>query len=141
MWHSWKFRHEQISEYISINKFTRTHVRINIYIENCTNIQIHIFEYSSNLYTLTHSWMNVRIHSYKQIWHKWMSEYIHIRKIDTNECPNKYLWPKYLNIRIYSSQSAPNQVPKVCLDLTQKGLCFLIYEAFEAIWMHFNSDM
>ena len=27
------------------------------------------------------------------------------RKIDTNECPNKYLCPIYLNIRIYSSHS------------------------------------
>ena len=30
-----------------------------------------------------------------------MAEYIRIRKIDTNECPNKYLWP----IRMYSWHS------------------------------------
>jgi hypothetical protein len=42
-----------------------------------------IFEYSSRFYTLTHSPTNVRIYSYKQIWHERMSEYIHKRKIDT----------------------------------------------------------
>ena len=60
-----------------------------------------IFEYSSRFYTLTHSPTNVRIYSYKQIWHERMSEYIRKRKIDTNECPNIYSWPIYSNIRIF----------------------------------------
>ena len=63
-----------------------------------------IFEYSSRFYTITHSPTNVRIYSYKQIWHERMSEYI-CKKIDTNECPNIYSWPIYSNIRIYSSHS------------------------------------
>ena len=67
-----------------------------------------IFEYSSRFYTLTHSPTNVRIYSYKQIWHERMSEYIRKRKIDTNECPNIYSWPIYSNIRIYSSYSVSN---------------------------------
>ena len=49
--------------------------------------------------------MNIRIYSYKQIWYERMSEYIHKRKIDTNECPNIYSWPIYSIIRIYSSHS------------------------------------
>ena len=91
---------------------------------------VRIFEYSSSFYTLAHWRTNVRIYSYRQIWHeriseyirikkitrtnvrihsyekfdkkklhKRISEYIRIRKFDTNKCPNKYLWPKYLNIR------------------------------------------
>ena len=43
---------------------------------------------------------NIRINSHKQIWHERMSEYIRIRKIDTNECKNKYL-----HIWIFSSHS------------------------------------
>ena len=89
--------HERISEYICIKNLTRTNVRINICIENCTNIRI----YSSRFYTLTHSPTNVWIYSYKQIWHERMSKYIRKRKIDTNECPNMYSWPIYSNIRIF----------------------------------------
>ena len=112
MWHSWKFRHKRISEYIRIKKFTRTNVWIYSYKKidwnECPNKYSYwklceysnILEYSSSFYTLTHSQTNVRIYSYKQIWHEWISEYIRIRKFGMNECPNKYLWPKYLNIRI-----------------------------------------
>ena len=32
-----------------------------------------------------------------------MFEYIRQRKIDTNECPNKYLWSIYSNIQIFES--------------------------------------
>ena len=60
-----------------------------------------IFEYSSRFYTLTPSPTNVRIYSYKQIWHERMSKYIRQRKIDTNECPNIYSWLIYSNIRIF----------------------------------------
>ena len=42
--------------------------------------------------------MNVWIYSYKQIWHEWISEYIRKRKIDTNECPNRYPRPIFSNI-------------------------------------------
>ena len=53
--------HERMSELIRAQNLTRTNVRINIRIENCTNIQI------SNFYTLTHSRTNVQIYLYKQI--------------------------------------------------------------------------
>ena len=96
MWHSWKFGHKWISEYIRIKIFTQTNIRIYLYknltrtdaqigirLENCTNIQIY-----SNIclgfYTLTHWRMNVWIYSNKQIWYKRMSEYIRKRKIDRN---------------------------------------------------------
>ena len=51
--------------------------------------------------TLTHSWTNVQIYPYKQIWHKRMFDYICKRKIDTNKCLYKYLWPMYWNIWIF----------------------------------------
>ena len=88
-----------MSKYICIKKFTRTNVWINI----CWKL----YEYSNcfKYYNLTHSGTNIRIYSYKQIWHEWMSEYIHKRKIDTNECLNKYLWPIYSNIWIYPVHS------------------------------------
>ena len=99
--------HERISEYIRIKKFTRTNVRIysctKFDTNECPNKHSHwilyeylnIFEYSSNSYTLTYSWTNVRIYSYKKIWHERMYEFICKRKIDTNECPNKYSSPIY----------------------------------------------
>ena len=60
-----------------------------------------IFEYSNSSYTLTHSRTNIRIYSYNQIWRERMSEYIRIKKIDTNEYPDKYLWQIYLKIWIF----------------------------------------
>ena len=94
--------HEWISEYIHINFFD-TNECPNKYSYWKLHEYSNIFEYSSRFYTLTHSPTNVRIYSYKQIWHERMSEYIRKRKIDTNECPNIYSWPIYSNIRIYSS--------------------------------------
>ena len=92
--------YEWIFEYIHINFFTRTNVRIK-YLYWKLHEYSNIFEYSSRFYTLTHSPTNVWIYSYKQIWHERMSEYIRKRKIDTNECPNIYSWPIYSNIRIF----------------------------------------
>ena len=109
--------YEQISEYICIKKFTRTNIWIYSYKKfdsnECPNKYSYwklceysnILEYSSSFYTLTHSRTNVRIYSYKQIWRERISEYICLSKFDTRECSNKYLWPKYSNIRIYSSHS------------------------------------
>ena len=57
-----------------------------------------IFKYSFNFYTLLHSRTNVRIYPK--------------RKNYTNECRNKYLWPIYLNIWIYSSHSGSDQFPR-----------------------------
>ena len=94
-------------------KITRTNIRIYSYefvdTNECPNKYSYwkwheysnVFEYSLRFYTLTHSPTNVRIYSYKQIWHERMSEYIRKRKIDTNECPNIYSWPIYSNIRIF----------------------------------------
>ena len=96
--------HEWISEYIHINFFD-TNECPNKYSYWKLHEYSNIFEYSSRFYTLTHSPTNVRIYSYKQIWHERMSEYICKRKIDTNECPNIYSWPIYSNIQIYSSHS------------------------------------
>ena len=62
---------------------------------------VRIFEYSAYFHSLTHSWTNVWIYSYKQIWPERMSEYIRTNKIDPNECPNKYSCPIYSNIRIF----------------------------------------
>ena len=99
--------HEWISEYIHTNFFD-TNECPNKYSYWKLHEYSNIFEYSSRFYTLTHSPTNVRIYSYKQIWHERMSEYIRKRKIDTNECPNIYSWPIYSNIRIYSSHSGLN---------------------------------
>ena len=96
--------HEWISEYIHTNLFD-TNECPNQYSYWKLHEYSNIFEYSSRFYTLTHSPTNVRIYSYKQIWHERMSEYIRKRKIDTNECPNIYSWPIYSNIWIYSSHS------------------------------------
>ena len=96
--------HEWISEYIHTNFFD-TNECPNKYSYWKLHEYSNIFEYSSRFYTLTHSPTNVRIYSYKQIWHERMSEYIRKRKIDTNECPNIYSWPIYSNIQIYSSHS------------------------------------
>ena len=92
--------HEWISEYIHTNFFD-TNECPNKYSYWKLHEYSNIFEYSSRFYTLTHSPTNVRIYSYKQIWHEWMSEYIRKRKIDMNECPNIYSWPIYSNIRIF----------------------------------------
>ena len=92
--------HEWISEYIHTNFFD-TNECPNKYSYWKLHEYSNIFEYSSWFYTLTHSPTNVRIYSYKQIWHKRMSEYIRKRKIYTNECPNIYSWPIYSNIRIF----------------------------------------
>ena len=92
--------HEWISEYIHTNFFD-TNECPNKYSYWKLHEYSNIFEYSSRFYTLTHSPTNVRIYSYKQIWHERMSEYIRKRKIDTNECPNIYSWPIYSNIRIF----------------------------------------
>jgi len=91
---------EWISEYIHTNFFD-TNECPNKYSYWKLHEYSNIFEYSSRFYTLTHSPTNVRIYSYKQIWHERMSEYIRKRKIDTNECPNIYSWPIYSNIRIF----------------------------------------
>ena len=92
--------HEWISEYIHTNFFD-TNECPNKYSYWKLHEYSNIFEYSSRFYTLTHSPTNVRIYSYKQIWHERMSEYIRKRKIDTNKCPNIYSWPIYSNIRIF----------------------------------------
>ena len=92
--------HEWISEYIHTN-FLDTNECPNKYSYWKLHEYSNIFEYSSRFYTLTHSPTNVRIYSYKQIWHERMSKYIRKRKIDTNECPNIYSWPIYSNIRIF----------------------------------------
>ena len=104
VWHSWKFWHERIFEYIRIKRFTRTNVRIysnkKLDRNECPNKYLYwklceysnIVKYLSSFYTLTHSQTN---------WHERISEYICIRKFDTNECSDKYLSPKYLNIQIF----------------------------------------
>ena len=96
----WTKLHEWISEYIHIIVFD-TNECPNKYSYWKLHEYSNIFEYSTRFYTLTHSPTNVRIYSYKQIWHKRMSEYIRKRKIYTNECPNIYSWPIYSNIRIF----------------------------------------
>ena len=67
VWHSWKFWYEWMYEYIRINKITRMNIRIYSYsffdTNECPNNYLYwklheysnIFEYSSWLYTLTHS--------------------------------------------------------------------------------------
>ena len=92
--------HEWISEYIHTNFFD-TNECPNKYSYWKWHEYSNVFEYSSRFYTLTNSPTNVRIYSYKQIWHERMSKYIRKRKIDTNECPNIYSWPIYLNIQIF----------------------------------------
>ena len=72
-----KILHERMSEEIFVLKF------------------VWIFEYILRL-VFAHSRTDVWIYSYKQ-----MSEYICKQKIGPNECPNKYLWPIYLNIWIF----------------------------------------
>ena len=47
-----------------------------------------IFEYSSSLYTLTHSRVNVR-------------------KVDTNKCPKRYLWLRILLLNIDWTEKGP----------------------------------
>ena len=128
VWHSWKFWHNRISEYIWTKKITRTNVRIYSFFFTRTNVGINIhrnkfdtnecpnkylywklyeysniFEYSSSFYTLTHWRTNVRIYLYKQIWYERMSDYIRKRKIDTNECPNIFIQTNFtgMNGRIY----------------------------------------
>ena len=101
--------HEWISEYIHTNFFD-TNECPNKYSYWKLHEYSNIFEYSSRFYTLTHSPTNVRIYSYKQIWHERMSEYIRKRKIDTNECPNIYSWPICSNIRIFKYSSHSNRV-------------------------------
>ena len=101
--------HEWISEYIHTNLFD-TNECPNQYSYWKLHEYSNIFEYSSRFYTLTHSPTNVRIYSYKQIWHERMSDYIRNRKIDTNECPKIYLWPIYSNILIFEYiRHTPNQ--------------------------------
>ena len=84
--------HEWISEYIHTNFFD-TNECPNKYSYWKLHEYSNIFEYSSRFYTLKHSPTNVRIYSYKQIWHKRMSEYIRIE--------NWYKLNKYLCL-IYS---------------------------------------
>ena len=98
VWHSWKFPHKQISEYIHIKKIIRTNVQIYSYKKfhknECPNkyLSWKLYEYSTSFHTLKHSQTNVRIYSYKEIGHKGMSEYICIEKlIQTNIC-DQYLW-------------------------------------------------
>ena len=94
--------HEWISEYIHTNFFD-TNECPNKYSYWKLHEYSNIFEYSSRFYTLTHSPTNVRIYSYKQIWHERMSEYIRKRKIDTNECSNIFVKEKLIrtNVQIY----------------------------------------
>ena len=65
--------HERMSEYLRMKNLTRTNVRINICIENGTNIQIYLN--IRMIFTLYHT-------------HEPMSEYIRSNKFNTNECPN-----------------------------------------------------
>ena len=113
--------HEWISEYIHTNFFD-TNECPNKYSYWKLHEYSYIFEYSSRFYTLTHSPTNVRIYSYKQIWHERMSEYIRKRKIDTNECPNIYSWPIYSNIRIfeYIPHTLYCVIHSMCLCVWQK---------------------
>ena len=65
---------------------------------------IQIFEYSTIRHTLTE--YDFDTNEYPNIfvsrkWYERISEYIRIKKIDTNECPNKYSYRKYSNIRIF----------------------------------------
>ena len=88
MWHSWKCWHKWISGYICIKKYTNKYpniflwkcltqmnVRINIHIENCTNIHL--------VFTLKHTQAR-------------MSEYIHTNKFYTNKCPNIFVKENYI---------------------------------------------
>ena len=88
MWHSWKCWHKWISGYICIKKYTNKYpniflwkcltqmnVRINIQIENCTNIHL--------VFTLKHTQAR-------------MSEYIHTNKFYTNKCPNIFVKENYI---------------------------------------------
>ena len=86
----------------------------------------------SSFYTLTHSRTNVRIYSYKQIWHKRMSEYIRKRKIDTNECPNIYSWPIYSNIfvKLWLAPATSRHfviTADICLEMTDNKNILLTY--------------
>ena len=103
VWHSWKFRHNQISEYIRITQFTRTNVKIYL----CKKMYeyLNIFKYLSNVYTLTHSQTSEYIRRNKFDTNKCPNIFVQ-EKIDTTECPNKYLLPIYSNIWIYWSNSA-----------------------------------
>ena len=76
-----------MSEYILFLNLKQTNVRMK-YLYWKLYDYFNILEYSSSFYsfyTLTHLRTNVQIYSYKQIWHKRMSE-----------C--NYLWPIYSNI-------------------------------------------
>ena len=132
--------HEWLSEYIHTNFFD-TNECPNKYSYWKLHEYSNIFEYLSRFYTLTHSPTNVRIYSYKQIWHERMSEYIRKRKIDTNECPNIYSWPIYSNIRIYSSHSDSNSCPSV-LPLSPVILLLFTFTfpktIFASGWVHFH---
>ena len=59
-----------------------------------------IFKYMRIFIYLIHSNTLTNKCTYKLIRHERMSDYICKRKIDTNECPNKYIWPIYSNIWI-----------------------------------------
>ena len=78
VWHSWKFCHKWIYEYICIKKTTQMNVWKYSYRKIDTNEYpnkylycklykcLSIFKYSISFCTLTHSGTNVRIYSFKQ---------------------------------------------------------------------------
>ena len=74
--------HEWISEYICINLFTRTNVRIK-YLYWKLYEYLNIFKYLSSFDT-----------------HGRMSEYIHTDKFGTNECPNIFVKEKLIQINV-----------------------------------------
>ena len=62
-----------------------------------------------------------------------MSEFIRKIKIDTNECPNIYLWPIYSNIRIYSSHSDTYRICELCELFLSFGLSYIFYFLFTQV--------
>ena len=111
--------HEWISEYIHTNFFD-TNECLNKYSYWKLHEYSNIFEYSSRFYTLTHSWTNVQIYLYKQIWHERMSEYIGRRKIDTNEYPNIFVQTNLMrtNFQIYICDQYIRIFKYICHTLT-----------------------
>ena len=90
VWHSWKFRHVWISEYIRINKFTRTNVRIYSYKKFDTNECPNKYSY----------W---KLYEYSNIFE--YSACFHSLLLNTlmNECPNIFIQTNLTrtNVRIY----------------------------------------
>ena len=84
----------------SYNKFDTTECLKKIFVLKIVRIleYIWIFEQFLHSNTLTNKYPNIFVQSNLTRTNVRIYSY---RKIGTNECPNKYLWQIYLNIRIF----------------------------------------